>query len=56
MKSVADFTLTPEEHRQFCKFVKSIKFSDGFEANLTKNITDNDNKITGLKSHDCHTS
>ena len=27
---------------------------DAFAANLRKNITDNDSKITGLKSHDCH--
>ena len=25
-----------------------------FAANLRKNITDNDSKITGLKSHDCY--
>ena len=54
MKPVVDFTLTPEERHQFYKFIKSVKFPDGFASNLTKNITDNDNKITGLKSHYCH--
>ena len=36
MKLAADFTLTLEEHRQFCKFIKSVKFPDSFALNLTK--------------------
>ena len=35
MKLLADFTLTPEEHHQFCKFIKSVKFLDDFASNLT---------------------
>ncbi|XP_062086475.1 uncharacterized protein LOC133792583 [Humulus lupulus] len=31
-----------------------VKFPDGFASNLRKNVIENDNKITGLKSHDCH--
>ena len=54
MKPTVDFTLTPEERHQFYKFIKSVKFPDGFASNLTKNITNNDNKIAGLKSHDHH--
>ena len=54
MKPAVDFTLTREERRQFYKFIKSVKFSNDFVSNLTKNIIDNDNKIAGFKSHDCH--
>ena len=54
MKPAANFTLTPEERHQFYKFIKLVKFPDSFASNLTKNITNNDNKIAGLKSHDCH--
>ena len=54
MKPAADFTLTPKECCLFCKFIKSVKFSDGFASNLTKNKIDNDNKITDLKSYDYH--
>ena len=36
MKPAADFTLTSEERRQFCKFIKSVRFPDGFAANLKK--------------------
>ena len=53
MKPVVEFTLTPEECCQFCKFIKSVKFSDGFASNLIESIIDNDNKITGQKLHDC---
>ena len=51
MKPTADFALTPEECHQFCNFIKSIKFPNGFVSNLTKNITDDDNKFAGLKLH-----
>ena len=42
------------DRHKFCSFIKSLSFSDAFTANLRKNIIDNDSKITGLKSHDCH--
>ena len=48
------FYVDLEECRQFCKLIKLVKFSNGFASNLTKNITDNDNKIASLKSHDHH--
>ena len=38
----------------FCQFIKSVKFSNGFAANLSKNVNEDDSKISGLKSHDCH--
>ena len=34
--------------------MKSVKFPDGFAANLRKNIVDRNSKVVGLKSHDCH--
>lgn len=54
IKPAAEYTLTPNDRRSFLKFIKSVKFPDGFASNLIKNVTDNDTKITGLKSHDCH--
>ena len=54
IKLVAEFTMSVVDRQKFCSFLKSIKFSDAFASNLKKNITDNDSKITGLKSHDCH--
>ena len=54
MKPHPSFALTLEERREFGKYMKSVKFPDGFASNLTKNVNDHDGKITGLKSHDCH--
>ncbi|KAL5552411.1 hypothetical protein UlMin_002587 [Ulmus minor] len=33
---------------------KKIKFPDGFASNLSKNVAQNDSRLLGLKSHDCH--
>ena len=54
MRPAVDFTLTAEECHQFYNFIKSINFPTSFASNLTKNITENDNKISDMKSHDCH--
>ena len=35
-KPAACFTLVPRERRQFCEFLKSLKFSDGHAANISK--------------------
>ena len=54
MKPHAAYTLTLEDSKKFCEFLKSVRFPDGFASNLRKNVIDGNNKITGLKSHDCH--
>ena len=46
--------MTPEDSKNFCEFLKSVWFPDGFASNLRKNVIDGNNKITGLKSYDCH--
>ncbi|XP_024023057.1 uncharacterized protein LOC112092090 [Morus notabilis] len=53
-KPPACFTLSTTERKAFCQFLKSVKFPDGYAANLSRNVNINDGKITGLKSHDCH--
>ena len=54
MKPQAAYTLTPNDRQKFCDFIKSVRFSDGFASNLRKNVMDGNNKITELKSHNCH--
>ena len=54
LKPHACYTLTLEERREFCKFLKSVKFPDGYAANISRNVNISDGKISGLKSHDCH--
>lgn len=53
-KPYASYTLTLEERHEFCQFLKSVKFPDGYAANISRNVNANEGKIYGLKSHDCH--
>ncbi|XP_042395408.1 uncharacterized protein LOC121985814 [Zingiber officinale] len=53
-KPPATYTLSSQERRLFCQFIKSVKFPDGFAANLAKNVNEVTGKILGLKSHDYH--
>ena len=54
LKPLACYTLTLEERRELCKFLKLVKFLDGYATNISRNVNINDGKISGLKSHDCH--
>ncbi|KAL0313401.1 UNVERIFIED_CONTAM: hypothetical protein Sradi_5739400, partial [Sesamum radiatum] len=52
VKPKACYTLSPSEKKGLCDFLKSVKFPDGYAANISRCIKDG--KISGLKSHDCH--
>ncbi|KAL5579027.1 hypothetical protein UlMin_011469 [Ulmus minor] len=54
MKPAAEYTFSEANRRKFCRFVRSVKFPDGFAGKLSKNLAHNDSRIVGLKSHDCH--
>ncbi|XP_012829657.1 PREDICTED: uncharacterized protein LOC105950835 [Erythranthe guttata] len=54
LKPRALFTLSPKEKKSFCKFLKGVKFPDGYAVNISRCVNIKDGKITGLKSHDCH--
>ena len=54
VKPHACYTLTGDDRKEFCKFIKSVKFPDGYAANLSRNITICDGRILGLKTHYCH--
>ncbi|XP_042459537.1 uncharacterized protein LOC122043125 [Zingiber officinale] len=53
-KPPATYTLSAEERHLFYQFIKSVKFPDGFAANISKNVNEAIGKISGLKSHNCH--
>nr|XP_048322575.1 uncharacterized protein LOC125420066 [Ziziphus jujuba var. spinosa] len=38
LKPLACFSLTRDEKHEFCKFLKSVKFPDGYAANISKNV------------------
>ena len=52
VKPAACFTLSRSERNEFRQFLKSIKYPDGFAANISKCVKEN--KLSGLKAHDCH--
>ncbi|KAL5560845.1 hypothetical protein UlMin_037056 [Ulmus minor] len=54
MKPAVDYTFFEANRRKFCRFIRSVKFPDGFASNLSKNVAQNDSRLLGLKSHDCH--
>ena len=51
---MACYTLASEERHKFYEWLKSIKFPDGYAANISRNVNTSEGKISGLKSHDCH--
>ena len=52
--SVACYSLTSNEKKEFCKFLKEMKVPDGYAYNISRCIQMNERKNFGLKSHDCH--
>lgn len=54
IKPPACYTLTSDERKQFCKFLKLVKLPEGYASNVSRCVNVNDGKLSGLKSHDCH--
>jgi hypothetical protein len=48
------YTMTKEEKRKFCEFIRAVRFPDGYAANLAKCVSADGCKLQGLKTHDCH--
>ncbi|XP_028066963.1 uncharacterized protein LOC114269797 [Camellia sinensis] len=53
-KPPALFTLSVKEREGFCDFLKSIKYPDGYAANISNCVNAQAGKLSGLKSHDSH--
>ncbi|KAL0541299.1 hypothetical protein IC582_021341 [Cucumis melo] len=54
VKPYASYTLTSSKRVEFCKFLKLVKFPDGFVSNISRCVYEREGKISGLKTHDCH--
>ncbi|KAL3638401.1 hypothetical protein CASFOL_017772 [Castilleja foliolosa] len=50
----ASYVMTTKERRDFCDFIRSVKFPDGYASNIARCVTSNDQKLSGMKSHDYH--
>ncbi|KAJ8771877.1 hypothetical protein K2173_027054 [Erythroxylum novogranatense] len=53
-KPPACYTMSLDEKKKFCEFVKQVKFPDGYASNISRCVNVEERKISGLKSHDCH--
>ena len=51
---VACYSLTSNEKKELCKFLKEVKVPNGYASNIYQCVQVNERKIFGLKSHDCH--
>ena len=50
----AIFSLTPKDKEGFYEFLKSIKYPDGYAANISRSVSTRNGRLSGLKSHDYH--
>ncbi|CAN6719181.1 unnamed protein product [Malus baccata var. baccata] len=53
-KPLAHYVFKPYERKDFLHLLKSIKFPDGYAANISHKVNADEGSIFGLKSHDCH--
>ncbi|XP_057514743.1 uncharacterized protein LOC130796406 [Actinidia eriantha] len=54
VKPRASFSLTIEEKEAFFKFLKSVKYPDGYAENISRSVHSTNGRLIGLKSHDYH--
>jgi hypothetical protein len=50
----ARYTLTTQEAKLVCQWVKELRMPDGYASNLAWCADVNKGVISGMKSHDCH--
>ena len=51
----ARYVMTEKHRAEFCKFLKGVKFPDGYAANLAKSISADGTKVVrNLKTHTFH--
>ena len=53
-KPRAFFSLSPNERDGFYGFLKSVKYLDGYAANISRLVNVKNGRLSGLKSHDYH--
>ncbi|PNX55394.1 hypothetical protein L195_g049023, partial [Trifolium pratense] len=49
-----NYTLSVEEAKSVCRWVKDLKMPDGYSSNLARCADVENGKMRGMKSHDCH--
>ena len=50
----ACYTMSKDEKNSFCQCLKGVKVPQGHSSNVKSQVSMQDLKLIGLKSHDCH--
>jgi len=53
-KPKANYSLTIEEAKLVCRWIKELRVPDGYSSNLARCADVEKGRIHGMKSHDCH--
>ena len=48
------YYMSPMHKKMFCWLIKNARFPDGHASNLYNKVRLEDNKLVGLKTHECH--
>jgi len=54
LKPKANYTLTKDENKIFCHWIKELRMPNGYFSNLARCADTEKGSIHGMKSHDCH--
>jgi len=54
LKPKANYTLTKDEAKIVCRWIKELRMPDGYSSNLARCVDTAKGSIHGMKSHDCH--
>ncbi|WJX83272.1 hypothetical protein P8452_65944 [Trifolium repens] len=54
LKPRANYTLSADEAKSVCRWVKELKMPDGYSSNLARCADVDHGRMRGMKSHDCH--
>ncbi|XP_004306180.1 PREDICTED: uncharacterized protein LOC101310926 [Fragaria vesca subsp. vesca] len=50
----AGYTVVPNKRSEIFKWLREVKYPSGYAGNIARCIKMGENKIIGLKTHDCH--
>ena len=48
------YSMDSKEKKLFCEVLKGARFPDGYASNLHNKVRVDENRLIGLKTHDCH--
>ncbi|XP_049394089.1 uncharacterized protein LOC125858374 [Solanum stenotomum] len=54
LKPKAAYSLTKEQRKLICEWLKSLRYPYGYASNLSRCVDMEDCKLSRMKSHDCH--